>query len=135
MNSKERSVPASILPKETTVSEHQMFIKAEVFIDLDKISDDERIFVRALGLMRVGKDKGSYYEANTPDGRRPVELTTINGSPAAAYYRIDDMTKERTIMVARVPGLRKEAITRGSVAVNKSPYYFPHGKPAGEDLR
>lgn len=118
---------------ETSSANRQIFT-AETFINMDDISEDERTFVKALGLVRVSRDKESYYEANTPDGRLLVKLTLINGLPAAAYYRVDSQTQQKTIMAAWVPGLRKEAITRGNVAENKASYLFPHEIPAEDNL-
>jgi len=64
------------------------------------------------------KKEGEKLMADTPDGRREVQFSSVNSTPVIAYTKGVDSNQKPVICLLAIPGLPWHEITRGS-QVNK----------------
>ena len=69
-------------------------------------------FLLSLGLERQG---GKLW-ANTPDGRREVQFSTLSGTPVVAYQKGVDANQIPILAFVAIPGLPWNEITRVGLA-------------------
>src|SRR3989344_2950739 len=78
------------------------------------ISEEDAAAIDGLNLERVQYDDGSVcYFADTPDGRREVEVTVGSLHPVVGYYTgIDESTGMPKMNLFPFPGIDRKHITR-----------------------
>ncbi len=81
---------------------------------------EQKEAIKSLGL---ALDEQGNLVASTPDGRREVKFSSVNGTRVIAY-QIGEKGGVPMLKVLPLPFLKKEIITRGPRAKSKKDYHF-----------